>query len=131
MFRTYNKETLRLMFQEREQKIKGQIKELREQRQLLRQKRQKLDYPVVAVVGYTNSGKTSIIKALTGEESLVPKDQLFATLDVTVHEGFLPSGLQILYVDTVGFISDIPTNLIECFVATLEDALLAVSFPFT
>lgn len=131
MFRTYNKETLRLMFQEREQKIKGQIKELREQRHLLRQRRRKMDYPVVAVVGYTNSGKTSIIKALTGEESLVPKDQLFATLDVTVHEGFLPSGLQILYVDTVGFISDIPTNLIECFVATLEDALLAVRFLLT
>lgn len=127
IFRTYDTEALRLMFQEREQKIKSEINILRNQRNLLRNKRRKLDYPVVAVVGYTNSGKTSIIKALTGEESLKPKNQLFATLDVTVHEGTLPSGLDILYVDTVGFISDIPTNLIECFVATLEDALLAVS----
>lgn len=127
IFRTYDTEALRLMFQEREQKIKSEINILRNQRNLLRNKRRKLDYPVVAVVGYTNSGKTSIIKALTGKESLKPKNQLFATLDVTVHEGALPSGLDILYVDTVGFISDIPTNLIECFVATLEDALLAVS----
>lgn len=124
-FRTYNSEALRLMFQDREQKLKRQINTLRAQRSLLRSKRQKLDYPVVAVVGYTNAGKTSLIKALTGEESLQPKNQLFATLDVTVHEGVLPSGLDLLYVDTVGFISDIPTNLIECFVATLEDALLA------
>ncbi|CAG9764221.1 unnamed protein product [Ceutorhynchus assimilis] len=124
-FRTYDPETLRLMFQEREQKLKIEIKNIRNQRNILRNKRQKMDYPVVAVVGYTNAGKTSIIKSLTGEESLKPKNQLFATLDVTVHKGTLPSGLEVLYIDTVGFISDIPTNLIECFVATLEDALLA------
>jgi 50S ribosomal subunit-associated GTPase HflX len=72
-------------------------------------------------------GKTSLIKALTGERELEPKDHLFATLDVTVHAGILPSRLKVLYVDTVGFISDIPSNLIESFVATLEDAMLAVS----
>ncbi|XP_066158688.1 putative GTP-binding protein 6 [Euwallacea fornicatus] len=125
MFKTYSSEILRLMFQQREQKIKDQIKILRNQRILLRSKRQKMKYPVVAVVGYTNAGKTAIIKALTGEQGLTPRNQLFATLDVTVHEGLLPSGLSVLYIDTVGFISDIPTNLIECFVATLEDALLA------
>ncbi|XP_066258973.1 putative GTP-binding protein 6 [Euwallacea similis] len=125
MFKTYSREILRFMFQQREQKIKDQIKILRNQRNLLRSKRQKMNYPVVAVVGYTNAGKTAIIKALTGEQKLTPKNQLFATLDVTVHEGLLPSGLNVLYIDTVGFISDIPTNLIECFVATLEDALLA------
>jgi 50S ribosomal subunit-associated GTPase HflX len=58
---------------------------------------------------------------------LEPKDHLFATLDVTTHGGVLPSCLKVLYVDTVGFISDIPSNLIESFVATLEDAMLAVS----
>lgn len=58
----------------------------------------------------------------------MPRNQLFATLDVTVHEGLLRSGMKILYLDTVGFISDIPTDLIECFVATLEDAVLSVSF---
>ncbi|XP_063929181.1 putative GTP-binding protein 6 [Zophobas morio] len=119
------REKVKLMFQNREQKLKNAIKELRAERALLRNKRQKIDYPVVAVVGYTNAGKTSVIKALTGEEKLKPRNQLFATLDVTMHEGMLPSGLKVLYVDTVGFISDIPTNLIECFVATLEDAVLA------
>jgi GTP-binding protein HflX len=77
----------------------------------------------VAVVGYTNCGKTSLIKALTDEASLVPKNQLFATLDVTAHAGLLPCRLEVLYMDTVGFMSDLPTGLIECFVATLEDAL--------
>ncbi|KAF7269275.1 hypothetical protein GWI33_017730 [Rhynchophorus ferrugineus] len=125
IFKTYTSEALKLLFQEREQKIKAEIENLRKQRTLLRNKRSKMDYPLVAVVGYTNAGKTSIIKALTGEKSLKPKNQLFATLDVTVHEGCLPSGMTVLYVDTVGFITDIPTNLIECFIATLEDALLA------
>ena len=76
----------------------------------------------MAVVGYTNCGKTSLIKALTGDESMSPRDQLFATLDVTVHEAVMPSNLRTLFVDTVGFISDIPTNLIASFSATLEDA---------
>lgn len=71
-------------------------------------------------------GKTSLIKALTGDESLEPKDNLFATLDVTVHAGTLPSRLRVLFVDTVGFISDIPTQLVESFTATLEDAMVAV-----
>lgn len=130
IFKTYTSEVLKLLFQEREQKIKNEIDNLRKQRSLLRNKRNKIDYPVVAVVGYTNAGKTSIIKALTGEKSLKPKDQLFATLDVTVHEGNLLSGMTVLYIDTVGFISDIPTNLIECFIATLEDAVLAVIFKY-
>ncbi|ERL94771.1 hypothetical protein D910_12045 [Dendroctonus ponderosae] len=125
MFKTYNTEALRLMFNEREKKIKNQINILRNQRNLLRNNRKRMEFPVVAVVGYTNAGKTSLIKSLTGEQALTPKNQLFATLDVTAHAGQLPSGLEVLFIDTVGFISDIPTNLIECFVATLEDALLA------
>lgn len=127
LFSTNNNETLKLVFQNREKKLKNALIDISNQRKLLRTKRKTLEYPVIAVVGYTNSGKTSLIKALTGEEKLQPRNQLFATLDVTVHEGMLPSGLKVLYVDTVGFMSDIPINLLECFDATLEDAVLAVS----
>lgn len=94
-------------------------------RKLLRHKRKQHNYPIVAVVGYTNAGKTSLIKALTQEQTIQPKDQLFATLDVTAHAGRLPCNLEVIYMDTVGFMSDLPTGLIECFVATLEDAMLA------
>ncbi len=72
-------------------------------------------------------GKTSLIKALTGEQEIEPLDQLFATLDVTAHRGVLPNYMKVLYVDTVGFISDIPTDLIASFSATLNDMLTAVS----
>lgn len=118
-------ETRKLMLHNREQKIKKAIEKLRVQRELQRSNRKKTDYPVVAVVGYTNTGKTSLIKCLTQDKHLEPKDKLFATLDVTLHAGILPSNLEVLYVDTVGFISNIPTTLIECFVVTLEDALFA------
>ncbi|KAK5639443.1 hypothetical protein RI129_011935 [Pyrocoelia pectoralis] len=118
-------ETRKIMLQDREKQIRLAIDKLKSQRQLLRNRRNTMDFPVIAVVGYTNSGKTSLIKALTGEEKMQPKNQLFATLDVTFHAGRLPSTLEVLYVDTVGFISEIPTSLIECFNATLEDAMLA------
>lgn len=121
-------ETRKLMLQKREQKLKKAIEKLRNHRQHTRLKRKEMDFPIVAVVGYTNCGKTSLIKALTADANLEPKDQLFATLDVTLHAGLLPSRMQVLYVDTVGFISNIPTTLIECFVVTLEDALYSVSF---
>ena len=87
-------------------------------------KRKKKALPVVAVVGYTNAGKT---KQLTKEESMEPKDQLFATLDSTVHAGKLPCKIKVLILDTIGFISDLPHELVESFSATLEDVLLAVS----
>ena len=69
-----------------------------------------------------------MIKALTGDQSMEPRDQLFATLDVTVHAGNLPNRMKVMFVDTVGFISDIPTTLVESFSATLEDIVNAVSF---
>ena len=90
-------------------------------------KRKKKALPVVAVVGYTNAGKTTLIKQLTKEESMEPKDQLFATLDSTVHAGKLPCKMKVLFLDTIGFISDLPLELVESFSATLEDVLLAVS----
>lgn len=109
----------------REKKLKYELDNIRNHRELLRNRRRKKNYPVIAVVGYTNAGKTSLIKALTCEENLLPKDQLFATLDVTAHAGRLPCQLEVLYMDTVGFMSDIPTGLLECFISTLEDAMLA------
>lgn len=118
-------DTQKEMLKQREKKIKDELDRIRSQRTLLRKRRVKKSFPIVAVVGYTNAGKTSLIKALTDESSLQPRDQLFATLDVTSHAGFLPCKLEVLYMDTVGFMSDIPTGLIECFIATLEDAMLA------
>lgn len=113
------------LLQDKERKLKNQLIKLKSQRELLRNNRKNLEIPTVAVVGYTNAGKTSLIKALTKEDKLEPRNVLFATLDVTVHAGFLPSGLKVLFIDTVGFLSDIPTNLIHAFIATLEDALQA------
>lgn len=81
--------------------------------------------PVVAIVGYTNCGKTSLIQALTKSSKLSPEDKLFATLDVTVHGMKLNCNVPILLVDTVGFMGNIPTELIKSFASTLEDALLA------
>lgn len=113
------------LLKEYEKKLKKSVEKLRSHREHLRNSRKNKDLPVVAIVGYTNAGKTSLVKALTGDVGLAPKDCLFATLDVTVHGGTLPSNLKVLYIDTIGFISDIPTRLIEPFVATLEDAMFA------
>lgn len=118
-------DTQKELLRRRERKIKQALKEVRSHRELLRKKRTARKFPVIAVVGYTNAGKTSIIKALTNETALTPRNQLFATLDVTAHAGLLPSNMQVIYMDTVGFMADLPTGLIECFVATLEDAILA------
>jgi GTP-binding protein HflX len=121
----YLTDSQKMMLKKREKRIQIELERLRTHRELLRNKRKQKQYPVIAIVGYTNCGKTSLIKALTDEASLQPKNQLFATLDVTAHAGLLPCRLEVLYMDTVGFMSDIPTALIECFVATLEDALEA------
>ena len=114
----------RFVLKKLEKKIHGKIAKIKSQRQKLRDGKPRSRLPTVAVVGYTNSGKTTLIKALTGD-ALEPADRLFATLDVTAHKGVLPSNLQCLFLDTVGFISDIPISLIASFSATLEDALEA------
>ncbi|GAB6028899.1 Putative GTP-binding protein 6 [Chamberlinius hualienensis] len=113
------------LLEKRELKLKQVVNKVKDHRQRLRLRRKKLRLPSVAVVGYTNAGKTSLIKNLTDDASMRPVNHLFATLDVTVHGGYLPSRMQVMYVDTVGFISDIPTTLIESFHATLEDAAFA------
>lgn len=106
----------------REQKLKAMLEKLRQQRDLTAKSRRKSNLPIVSIVGYTNSGKTSLIRYLTCDKSVVPKDELFATLDVTAHTGTLPSAKDVIYMDTVGFLSRIPILLIEAFSATLKDA---------
>uniref|UniRef100_A0A674BH26 Putative GTP-binding protein 6 n=1 Tax=Salmo trutta TaxID=8032 RepID=A0A674BH26_SALTR len=111
------------VLQERKLKICSALEHLRRKRHLLRSQRKHRDFPIVSVMGYTNCGKTTLIKALTGDAALQPRDQLFATLDVTVHAGTLPSHMTVLYVDTIGFLSQLPHQLIDSFSATLEDVI--------
>lgn len=118
-------ETRQRLLRERELKIKKALEKVKSKRQLLRQNRIKKEIPTVAVIGYTNAGKTALIKALTGEDKLQPEDKLFATLDVTAHSGALKNHMNVLFIDTIGFISDIPTTLIDSFQATLEDVVQA------
>ncbi|KAF7204951.1 putative GTP-binding protein 6 [Nothobranchius furzeri] len=109
------------LLKEREMKIRSALEKLRKKRHLLRSQRKHREFPTVSVLGYTNCGKTTLIKALTGDSGLQPRNQLFATLDVTVHAGQLPSHMTVLYVDTIGFLSQLPHQLIDSFSATLED----------
>lgn len=111
------------LLQNRELKLKKTIAKVEGQRAVEKKERKRREIPTVAVVGYTNAGKTSLIKALTGDQGISPRNQLFATLDVTVHGGKLLNHMPVLYVDTVGFISNIPTDLIASFSATLNDML--------
>ncbi|XP_043485336.1 putative GTP-binding protein 6 [Leptopilina heterotoma] len=117
------KEWRKRILQTRQQNLKKELKKVQQQHYLVRRKRKLLDIPSVAIVGYTNAGKTSLIRALTGDTSLIPRNQLFATLDTTAHEGYLPSRLKILYMDTIGFIQDVPEGMLAPFIVTLEDAL--------
>ncbi|KAF4800014.1 GTP binding protein 6 [Turdus rufiventris] len=114
-------ETQNRVLKERELKIRNALEKLRRKRALLRTQRKKFEFPIISVMGYTNCGKTTLIKALTGEAGLQPRDQLFATLDITAHAGYLPSHMAVIYVDTIGFLTDLPHNLVESFSATLEE----------
>ncbi|XP_034287297.1 putative GTP-binding protein 6 isoform X1 [Pantherophis guttatus] len=117
---TFMEIQLRLL-KEKEVKIRKALRKLKKNRSLLRKQRKKSEFPIISVMGYTNCGKTTLIKSLTGDAKLQPRDQLFATLDITAHAGYLPSRLTVLYVDTIGFLSQLPHNLVESFSATLED----------
>ena len=120
-------EVHRRNLQRREKALKEELKHIRAQHRLTSVHRMKHFLPVVAVVGYTNAGKTTLIKALSKDSHMHPEDMLFATLDTTVHAVKLPCGLKVLFVDTIGFISDLPHELVESFASTLDDVTNAVS----
>ncbi len=101
-----------------------ELERVRKTRELHRKKRRKVPYPVIALVGYTNAGKSTLFNRLTGAKVLA-KDQLFATLDPTMRAIELPNGTKAILSDTVGFISNLPTQLIAAFRATLEEVLEA------
>lgn len=104
--------------------LRHEIKELEEQRSLRRARREKNRVPVVALVGYTNAGKSTLLNALS-DANVLAEDKLFATLDPVVRTVKLPNGGEFLLVDTVGFISKLPHALVDAFRSTLEEALLA------
>ena len=105
-------------------RIKRQLDRVVKTRELHRAARRKVPFPVVALVGYTNAGKSTLFNRMTGAEVLA-KDMLFATLDPTMRGVELPSGRRVILSDTVGFISDLPPQLVAAFRATLEDVLEA------
>ena len=103
-------------------RIRRQLASVVKTRELHRMARKKVPYPIVALVGYTNAGKSTLYNRLTGAEVLA-KDMLFATLDPTMRAVRLPDGTDIILSDTVGFISELPTELVAAFRATLEEVL--------
>jgi GTP-binding protein HflX len=105
-------------------RIKRQLDKVAKTRELHRAARRKVPFPVVALVGYTNAGKSTLFNKITGAEVLA-KDMLFATLDPTMRGMELPDGQKVILSDTVGFISDLPTQLVAAFRATLEEVLEA------
>ncbi|MBQ7903511.1 MAG: GTPase HflX [Oscillospiraceae bacterium] len=104
--------------------IKQKLAQVEKRRDILNNQRKKNDVPVIALTGYTNVGKSSLLNALTGSE-IFEKDMLFATLDPTARKLVLPSGQTAILVDTVGFVSRLPHKLVEAFKSTLEQAKYA------
>ncbi len=104
--------------------LKGELLSLEKQRKTMRTKRQKSNSCLVALVGYTNAGKSTLFNLLTNN-SVYADNKLFATLDTTTRKMKLPCGIEILLTDTVGFIKDLPHDLIEAFKSTLEETVQA------
>lgn len=112
------------MLNDRMRAIKQELANVQRTRRLQRKARQKIPFPVIALVGYTNAGKSTLFNQLTKAQVFVA-DLLFATLDPTLRQVTLASDRQVIFSDTVGFISDLPTSLIAAFRATLEEVLEA------
>jgi GTP-binding protein HflX len=114
----------RRILQEKIVKLRKELETVRRTRELHRAKRRKVPYPIVAIVGYTNAGKSTLFNRLTGAD-VTAEDMLFATLDPTLRRLQLPHGTVVILSDTVGFISDLPTHLVAAFRATLEEVVEA------
>jgi GTP-binding protein HflX len=117
-------ETDRRLIRTHIDRLKGDLELVRLRRATQRKQRERLPLPNAAIVGYTNVGKSALLKKLTGARVLV-EDKLFATLDTTTRRVDLPSGQGLLLTDTVGFVRNLPHRLIEAFKATLEEAVLS------
>jgi GTP-binding protein HflX len=117
-------ETDRRRVQDRIAKISRELETVRQQRGIQRSGRQRNNWPLASIVGYTNAGKSTLLNALTGADVLV-KDILFATLDPTTRRLRLPTNQNVLLTDTVGFIRKLPHGLVEAFKATLEEVVQA------
>jgi GTP-binding protein HflX len=117
-------ETDRRLIEERIARIEDDLEKVKRTRKLHRDSRKRVPYPIVALVGYTNAGKSTLFNRLT-RAHVLSADMLFATLDPTMRAVDLPHGARIILSDTVGFISDLPTTLVAAFRATLEEVIAA------
>ena len=114
----------RRLSSKRVDKLKAELEEVKKQRETARKERARVSVPMAAIVGYTNAGKSSLLNRLTNAEVLV-EDKLFATLDTTTRRLELPDGQALLVTDTVGFVRNLPHDLVQSFRATLEESVIA------
>ena len=114
----------RRYIRDRISELSAEVKEIQTHRQLIRERRSKSAAPVIAIVGYTNAGKSTLLNVLTGA-GVLAEDKLFATLDPTTRKTPLPGGTEILVTDTVGFIRKLPHHLVKSFHSTLEELVYA------
>lgn len=117
----YDKRRLRL----RISKLEKEIEQVKSERELRRTRRTQIPLPQIALVGYTNAGKSTLLNALTKKSAVYADDKLFATLDPTTRRVKMPAGGEMLFTDTVGFIQKLPHSLVSSFRATLEETLFA------
>ena len=117
----YDKRRLRL----RISKLEKEIEQVKKERALRRQRRGQIPLPQIAIVGYTNAGKSTLLNALTRQNAVYADDKFFATLDPTTRRVHMPAGGEMLFTDTVGFIQKLPHSLVSSFRATLEETTFA------